>query len=158
MGLPLLYQYGHPKQTNVLLTILGVDSGKQEVMNNLGINDPTVSGYMHFPRDDEFLGKRGYDQNYFKELIAEHKVARKTSGIIYEVWEPIVEKSRNESLDLAVYSLACMKSCVGRNPAAFWARRKELLKNEFATTVAGKQKKKAAGTKATAFREMDIWS
>lgn len=155
MGLPLLYQYGHPKQTNVLLTILGVDSGKQEVMSNLGINDPTVPGYMHFPRDDEFLGKRGYDAVYFKGLISEHKVVRKSSGIIFEVWEPINEKSRNEPLDLAVYNLAAVQSCIGKNPAAFWARRREALRSEVTATVATKKPPKRGGS---SFREVDIWS
>lgn len=159
MGLALLHQYGHPKQSNVLLTILGVDAGKQTVMSNLGITDPTIGGYMHFPRDDEFLGKRGYDSVYFKQLISEHTVVRKSGGILYTVWEPVVEKARNESLDLAVYSLAAMKSCIGRNNAAFWALRRELLKDEFESIRTGRQKKKKAIIpKATAFREVDIWS
>lgn len=157
MGLPLLYKYGNPKQTNVLLTILGVDNGKQEVMSNLGINDPKSPCYMHFPRDDEYLGKRGYDSVYFKQLISEHKVVRKSLGIVYEAWEPISRDTRNESLDLAVYNLACVKSCIGRNPEVFWARRRELLSNDFGVKVAGK-KKKAAVAKPPAVHSVDIWS
>lgn len=157
MGLPLLYQYGNPKQTNVLLTILGVDNGKQEVMSNLGITS-AGAGYMHFPRDDDILGKRGYDRNYFKQLISEHRVIRKSSGILYEAWEPITKDTRNESLDLAVYNLACAQSCVGRNPAAFWMRRRELLKDDLAAMLTGKRNKKTAAKKSgSSFREVDIW-
>ena len=150
-GLPLLYQYGNPKQTNVLLTILGVDNGKQEVMSNLGITE-AGAGYMHFPRDDDFLGKRGYDSVYFKQLISEHKVVRKSNGILYEAWEPITEKTRNESFDLAVYNLACVQSCVGQNAAAFWLRRRgEVSKMPLA------QKKKPVRKTGNAFKEMDLW-
>lgn len=155
MGLALLHQYGHPKQSNVLLTILGVDAGKQEVMSNLGINDSSVEGYMHFPRDDEFLGKRGYDSVYFKQLISEHTVVRKSGGILYTAWEPVVEKARNESLDLAVYNLAAMQSCVGKNATAFWKRRAELIKTG---AVAKSKKKSAARTETANWREVDIWS
>ena len=158
MGLPLLYRYGHPKQTNVILTILGVSNGKQEIMSNLGLTEHGA-GYMHFPRDDEFLGVRGYDSIYFKQLISEQKVIRKSGGVLFEVWEPITEHARNESLDLACYSLAAAQSCIGKDPAAFWARRREILKDEFAATRSGRQqKKKTAAAKATAFREVDIWS
>lgn len=154
MGLPLLYQYGHPKQTNVLLTILGVDNGKQEVMSNLGL-EVAGAGYMHYPLDDGHLGYRGYDSVYFKGLISEHRVIRKSSGILYEAWEPIDRSVRNEPLDLAVYNLACAQSCVGRNPEMFWAQRRELLKEEF--TSSATKKKKTPAVKGKAFREVDIW-
>ena len=154
MGLPLLYQYGHPKQTNVLLTILGVDNGKQEVMSNLGM-EVAGAGYMHYPLDDGHLGYRGYDSVYFKGLISEHRVIRKSSGILYEAWEPIDRSVRNEPLDLAVYNLACAQSCVGRNPEMFWAQRRELLKEEF--TSSATKKKKTPVVKGKAFREVDIW-
>ena len=156
MGLPLLYKYGNPKtNSGVLLTILGVDNGKQEVMSNLGVSDSSVEGYMHFPRDDEFLGKRGYDSVYFKGLISEHKVVRKSNGILYTAWEPINKDTRNEPLDLAVYNLACMKSCVGKNLEAFWSRRRELL---MSPTIPRQKKKPAEkSTSGTKWKQVDIW-
>ena len=159
LGLPLLFKYGNPKHTNVLLTILGVDDGKQTVMSNLGITT-AGAGFMHYPRDDEFLGKRGYDATYFKELISEHKVIRKSGGIIYQVWEKIDEKSRNESLDLAVYSLAAAKSCIGNgNEKSFWARRRALLQEDMNVILTGKKKKRTVAAKTgQSFREVDIWS
>lgn len=156
MGLPLLYKYGNPKtNSGILLTILGVDNGKQEVMSNLGINDSSVAGYMHFPRDDEFLGKRGYDSVYFKGLISEHKIVRKSGGILYEAWEPISKDTRNEPLDLAVYNLACAKSCVGKNPEAFWQRRRELLRSP---TIQRTKKTTVTKSTATSWRQVDIWT
>lgn len=86
MGLPLIYQYGNPKHAGITLTILGVDNGKQITMTNLGVSDVNGQGYMHFPRDDEFLGVRGYDTIYFKGLISEHKVIKQSSGMRYEAW------------------------------------------------------------------------
>lgn len=150
-GLPLLYRYTTPKHSGILLTILGVDDGKQAVMSNLGVTDTDAAGYMHFPLDDEFLGARGYDANYFKQLISEHKVIRTTGGVPYEVWEPITEHARNESLDLACYSLAAAQSCIGKDPAAFWQRRRELLLDDEPV------RKKKSPAKATTFRQVDIW-
>ena len=150
MGLPLLYKYGHPKQTNVILTILGVDDGKQEIMSRLGVTDG--EGIMHYPRDDNFFGRRGYDADYFKQLIAEHKVMRKVGGMVYQAWEPIVEKSRNEALDLAVYNLACVQSCVGKNPEKFWTQRHGLIHDGGKPTSKPKRKRSAVVQK-----EMDLW-
>ena len=110
---------------------------------------------MHFPRDDEFFSRRGYDADYFKQLIAEHKVFRRVGGIVYQAWEPIVEHSRNESLDLAVYNLACVQSCVGNNPESFWRSQYESLHGGSSNTL--KRKKKARAT-AKIFAETDIWS
>ena len=149
VGLPLIYKYSNPKGSGVLLTILGVDDGKQEVMSRLGITDG--DGIMHFPRDDEFVGKRGYDADYFKQLIAEHRVMKTAGGIVYQAWEPIVPKSRNEALDLAVYNLACVQSCVGKNPEKFWTQRHGLLTSDASTS---KPKRKR---RVTAQKEMDIW-
>ncbi|MBR2519739.1 MAG: phage terminase large subunit family protein [Selenomonadaceae bacterium] len=153
MGLPLLYKYGNPKQTNVLLTILGVDDGKQEIMSRLGVTEG--NGVLHFPRDDDFFKRRGYDADYFKQLISEHKVFRKAGGIVYQVWEPIIEHSRNESLDLAVYNLACVQSCVGNNPESFWRSQHEALRGDEMKTS---RKKKARTSGKKNFVETDIWS
>ena len=106
---------------------------------------------MHFPRDDNFVGKRGYDADYFKQLIAEHRVMKTAGGIVYQAWEPIVPKSRNEALDLAVYNLACVQSCVGKNPEKFWTQRHGLLTSDASTS---KPKRKR---RVTAQKEMDIW-
>lgn len=153
MGLPLLYKYSNPKNTGILLTILGVDDGKSEVMSRLGITTGN-EGFMHFPRDDDFLGKRGYDRNYFKGLISEHRVLKKSGGVAYYAWETIAADIRNEPLDLSVYNFACVQSCVGKNPAAFWARRRELLKED----VTAPRRVVRQSTQRLSFREVNLWS
>lgn len=158
-GLPLLYQYGNPKNSAVLLTILGVDDGKQEVFARLGVSEIGAQ-YCHFPRDDEFLGKRGYDKNYFKQLISERRVIRKSGGVLYTAWEPIAD-IRNESLDLAVYALAAMKSCEAKRGVEFWTKRAQLLKAEYLiqrqTATPATQAKSPLKNTAMS-RQLDIWT
>lgn len=152
MGIPLLYKYAYPKRQGVILTILGVNDGKQEVMSRLGIDTPGKM-YFHFPHDDEFL-KRGYDSVYFKQLISEHKVIRKSGGLVHVTWEPIVDKARNESLDLRCYILAAMKSCIGNiEPEKFWQRQFDAIKK----TSTPSKKKFVIKEKLPASREMNIW-
>lgn len=103
-GMPLLYQYSYPRGYGITLTILGVNDGKQEVFSRLG------SGAMHFPHDDNFFSRRGYDEIYFRQLLSEKKVLKRSGGVAYLTYEPIQKKIRNESLDLAVYNYAAMQS------------------------------------------------
>lgn len=151
-GLPLIFQYSHPKNAGVLLTILGVDDGKQEVFARLGISEVGAQ-YMHFPVDDEFFGKRGYDSQYFKQLISERRVAKTVGGVVTQAWVPVASHIRNEALDLAVYNLACLKSCIGKtSPIDFWNRRRELLQPVQVTTSAQVKKSPRVTT-----RNLDIY-
>ncbi len=159
-GLPLLYQYGNPKNSAVLLTILGVDDGKQEVFARLGVSEIGAQ-YFHFPRDDEFLGKRGYDKNYFKQLISERRVVRKSGGILYTAWEPINSEIRNESLDIRVYNLACMKSCEAKRGVEFWTKRAQLLKAEYLIQrqeVTAPKQAPPSSNNTVMSRQLDIWT
>ena len=87
------------------MIMLGVDDGKQQVMDRLGI-DKYGPKFFHFPANDD----KGYTQVYFKGLISERKKVVKRNGQIREVWETISKGIRNEPLDLRVYNLAAMKS------------------------------------------------
>lgn len=157
-GYPLLFQYSKPKNLPVLLTVLGVDDGKQEIFARLGIKE-TGEQYMHFPRDDEYLGTRGYDTVYFKQLISEHRITRKVGGIIVTAWEPIFEHVRNESLDLAVYNLACMKSCVGKGGVEFWAKRAgQIGATHITAKIASEEQPRQSQGKAQLSRQLDIWT
>ena len=155
MGLKLLHQYGNPKQSNIILTILGVDDGKQEVMSRLGISEIGAQ-YFHFPRDDGFLGRRGYDTVYFKQLISEHRVVKKQGSMVYTVWEPIIEKSRNESLDIRVYALAAMKSCVGNLGEKFWDYQEKAIQNDYSLKI--EKKKPPKKEKMIVQRQAEIWN
>ena len=90
------------------LTILGVNEGKAMIYERLKLKESGAQK-MHFPADDEYLVRR-YDEVYFKQLMAEHRVIRMAGGMMYETYEPIKRSARNEALDLRVYALAAMKS------------------------------------------------
>ena len=135
-GIPLNYKIGKASGSKIPLVMLGVDDGKQQVLNRLAIEEPGAK-YFHFPLDEEFLGTRGYDELYFKGIISEHKKKVKRKGVIHEIWEPTAGV-RNESLDLRVYNLACMNSI---HPD--WDRLAEVVKGGgHSTTTATNPRKK----------------
>lgn len=106
-GVPLLYKPA--KATNfpgLLLTLLGVNDGKEYILQRL--KNVTAAGpqYMHFPDDDE----RGYDRRYFRGLLAEKLVLEKSRGRVVKKWKNVAPDGRNEPIDLQVYNLACMRS------------------------------------------------
>lgn len=104
-GIPLVYKVAKATGTKAPVIMLGVDDGKQQVMDRLGI-DKYGPKFFHFPVNDD----KGYTQVYFKGLISERKKVVKRNGQIREVWETISKGIRNEPLDLRVYNLAAMKS------------------------------------------------
>ncbi len=109
-GIPLIHKISPTKgYGNIPLVILGVNDGKQQIMNALAVEAPGPR-YAHFPKDEEApLNHRGYDDLYFKGIISEHKMRIKRNGIIKEIWDP-TQGVRNEPLDLRNYNLACLQS------------------------------------------------
>lgn len=81
---------------------LGVDSGKQIIMDNLSVQTPG-SKYCHFPKRDD------YGQAYFAGLLSEHLVY-KTNKRQPWVWEKIPGHERNEALDCRNYAMAAFKA------------------------------------------------
>ena len=156
-GIPLNYKIGRAHGTKLPLVMLGVDDGKQMVMNRLGIKDKGAR-YFHFPLDgDKNFPVRGYDQLYFKGIIAEEKRVIKRGGQIREIWEQIDKTVRNEPLDLRVYNLAAMQSC---HPD--WERLKGVLDPSTRATETKKAARKPVARTsqhhaAQASRRQDIW-
>ena len=150
-GIPLNYKIGKASGSKIPLVMLGVDDGKQQVMNRLAIEEPGAK-YFHFPLDEEFLGTRGYDELYFKGIISEHKKKVKRKGVIHEIWEPTAGV-RNEPLDLRVYNLACMNSI---HPD--WDRLAEVVKGggHSTTTVTTPRKKSMRKRVRRASKAADI--
>lgn len=103
-GATLLHKTTLIKKYGLLLQIIGVNEGKEEVMTRLMITDGEQK--FHFPNDL----KSGYDKEYFKQLQSEKQVEKIKQGIRQRVWTPISKKIRNEALDLRVYNLACYES------------------------------------------------
>lgn len=109
IGIPLYYKVGKAQGSFIPLVVLGVDDGKQQIMNRLAIKTPGPM-YFHFPQDEHPpLDNRGYDDIYFKGLVAERKKIVRRDGVFREIWEQI-KGIRNEPLDLRNYNLAVLKS------------------------------------------------
>ena len=149
-GIPLLAGYGTPKNTGIVLTMIGVNDGKQEIFSRLGVQEGG-NYLMHFPLDDEFFPHRGYDSVYFKQLIAEKRVIKKSGGVPYVTFETVGSHARNESLDIAVYNLAAIKSL-----KINWDKQAALIAGEI---FAPKTKKNpsTAPKSFKASKNLDIW-
>jgi phage terminase large subunit GpA-like protein len=155
-GLPLVYKVARAHNSPVPLIILGVDDGKQQVMNRLAI-DTAGPMYFHYGLDgDDGLPYRGYDQLYFKGIISEHKVHIKRNGMIREQWQQVDKSARNEPLDLRVYNLACMMSC-----SPDWERLEAVVKGtpQQATAVTVNPKKRPAKrqVRKRTVKQTNIW-
>lgn len=152
-GIPLIYKIAKANNAKAPLILLGVDDGKQQIMDRLSINSPGPL-YFHFPQDEGIkeLSNRGYDDLYFKGIISEHKKVYKRNGVLREVWET-TKNVRNEPLDLRNYNLACMKSL-----KPDWGKLEMLVngmsETEVKRAVAKPQKKKAV---YRAKRQVNIW-
>lgn len=152
-GIPLIYKIAKANNAKAPLILLGVDDGKQQIMDRLSIDSPGPL-YFHFPQDEGIkeLSNRGYDDLYFKGIISEHKKVYKRNGVLREVWET-TKNVRNEPLDLRNYNLACMKSL-----EPDWDKLEMLVngmsETEIKRSVAKPQKKKAV---YRAKRQVNIW-
>ena len=87
---------------------LGVDSGKQIIMDNLRV-DVQGDNYCHFPRRDD------YSFTYFKGLLSERLTYKEGTG--QWKWEKIPGHERNEALDCRNYALAAFRAA-NTSPAA----------------------------------------
>ena len=81
---------------------IGVDSGKQSIMDSLKVQTPG-SKYCHFPKRDDY----GFD--YFKGLLSEHLVYKADHKQPWQ-WEKIPGHERNEVLDCRNYALAAFRA------------------------------------------------
>lgn len=138
-GAPLLNKTTRLKDVGIFLTSLNVSEGKSTIYSML------TAGKIHFGQDIESL-RRNFDEVFFRQLTAEHRV-RKPSG--REVWEKISKDRRNEALDILVYSLAAMKSCIGRDEKTFWENQAQTLRGESKVV-----QKKSSQIKS---RRLDLW-
>lgn len=83
---------------------VAVDPLKEELYAWLKLQKPTESeieesgwpaGFCHFPE---------YDEEYFQQLCAEHRVVKLVRGFKKYMWEKV--RDRNEALDLRIYNRA----------------------------------------------------
>ena len=119
---------------------IGVDSGKQSIMDNLLVQTPG-SKYCHFPKRDD------YGAAFFKGLLSEHLVYKAGLKQPWQ-WEIIPGHERNEALDCRNYALAAFRAM---NPNLDAIERKIKMSRGIAvpqqTSVAQAQPKKQSKPK-----------
>ena len=103
---------GPPKQVKIVVNgthvgtcwqyQIGVDAGKQIIMDNLRVETPGPK-YCHFPKRDD------YGIAYFNGLLSEHLVYKKNKRHPWQ-WEKIPGHERNEALDCCNYAMAAFKA------------------------------------------------
>lgn len=101
-----------PKQQKIILNQttlgtcwqyqIGVDSGKQMIMDNIRVKTPG-SKYCHFPKRDD------YGPGYFAGLLSE-RLEYDTHRKQRWIWKKIPGHERNEALDCRNYALAAFKA------------------------------------------------
>jgi len=128
---------------------LGVDAGKQLIMDNLRVQ--TVgSKYTHFPRRDD------YGPDYFKGLLSERLVYKPERKQPWQ-WEKIPGHERNEALDCRNYAKAAVKA-LSPNFDELDRRLKGAEGNAANTAVATAQKPKAKTPRGKAVQKYyDDW-
>jgi phage terminase large subunit GpA-like protein len=99
------------KSNNARLFTLGVDSGKEEIVNRLLVGTPGP-GFCHFPcgeplPDGTDAAVRGYDEEYFAGLTAERRIVKAKNGFHTYIWIKRLSQ-RNEPFDCRNYALAAV--------------------------------------------------
>ena len=95
-GKPIANKPSYVGKNKAVLYGVGTDSAKEAIFARLttDVNETTL----HFPSD--------VDEEYFKQLTAEKRVAKFVRGRKTLVWKQI--RPRNESLDCLVYCFAAI--------------------------------------------------
>jgi phage terminase large subunit GpA-like protein len=129
---------------------IGVDSGKQSIMDNLRVQTPG-SKYCHFPKRDD------YGPAYFKGLLSEHLVYKAELKHPW-CWEKIPGHERNEVLDCRNYALAAFRA-MNPNLDAIERKLKMLRGVEVQQTavVQVQPKKKSTPKKGALSRYWEEW-
>jgi phage terminase large subunit GpA-like protein len=107
LGKPFILGAGtFTKGNRARLQHLGIDAGKEEIMNRLNVTNPGP-GFCHFPMLASGESCRGYDEEYFRGLKAEHRIIRHKHGFRTYIWVKLPSQ-RNEPFDCRVLNLAAM--------------------------------------------------
>lgn len=85
------------------LFLIGVDAGKEAIVYAATSVDKTGAMYMHYPIKE----LAGYDEAYFKGLLSERIVFKRSNGRSYPAWEKFY--NQNEALDCRNYARAAAR-------------------------------------------------
>ena len=108
LGKPLIKSAGILTKSNqARLISLGVDTGKEEIVNRLMVTTPGP-GFCHFPMLRNGDPARGYDEEYFKGLTAERRIVKSKHGFRTYIWIKRLSQ-RNEPFDCRNYALGALR-------------------------------------------------
>ena len=108
LGKPFIKGAGTFTKTNrARLQSLGVDSGKEEIVNRLTVAK-VGPGYCHFPKLANGEACRGYDEEYFKGLTAERRIVKSKHGFKTYMWIKRLSQ-RNEPFDCRNYAMGAVR-------------------------------------------------
>ncbi|CAM4111584.1 phage terminase large subunit family protein [Mesobacillus thioparans] len=103
-GIPYIVRPKNRNESGTYLFTIGVDVGKDMIVSRLK-SSQEQDGYCHFPMERE----KGYDDQYFKGLTAEHRVMEKKNGQNVIRWKLKASGARNEPFDLRNYASAALE-------------------------------------------------
>jgi len=126
---------------------LGVDSGKEIIMDNLKVQT-SGARYCHFPKRDD------YGPRYFNGLLSETKVYDPSKKQPW-AWKKIPGHERNEPLDCRNYALAAFKVLPVNLDAT--DRKLKMLRGEAAPEPAQQTPPKPKAKKPAASKYFDTW-
>ena len=104
-GIPFIKRPNRRNDAGAWLFIIGVDVGKDTISSRLKQNFDTDIGYCHFPTETN----KGYDEQYFLGLTAEHRNARTVNGRTVINWVKRSSGARNEPFDIRNYATAAIE-------------------------------------------------
>ncbi len=102
-GVPFVSRPTTNNNLKCKLFTLGVDEEKANLLlSNLKL-EAAGPNYCHFPKG------RGYDGEWFKQLVAEERKIKYVQGIAYYYWAMRTGYRRNEALDIRIYNKAALE-------------------------------------------------
>lgn len=104
-GIPFIKRPNRRNDAGAWLFIIGVDVGKDTISSRLKQKFDTDVGYCHFPTETN----KGYDEQYFLGLTAEHRNVRTVNGRTVINWVKRSSGARNEPFDIRNYATAAIE-------------------------------------------------
>lgn len=106
-GKPGVSKPSRSNRRRVALFSLGTSALKGSLFSRLKVETPGP-GYCHWPKELA-SNHRGYDAPYFRGLVSERMVTKKTGGRLRIEWVKRSAGTRNEPLDTRVYAMAALE-------------------------------------------------
>lgn len=104
-GIPFIKRPNRRNDAGAWLFIIGVDVGKDTISSRLKQKFDTDIGYCYFPTETN----KGYDEQYFLGLTAEHRNVRTVNGRTVINWVKRSSGARNEPFDIRNYATAAIE-------------------------------------------------